>query len=574
LPAYALDRRSSRQYSHAFTFLPSLSEDPEMRKLQLIAVLAALCFAACGGGDDDADDDTTTADAAPSADGGPQVDAMAAGAPTLTGVSAHLSAGGTQPAFFEFTGTDAEGDASAVRFSFLDATGALIVLTEDDATFVDQSPDVPFGTDTSFTRKMRLTADSLFDPTAEGAAVTVRLAIVDAAGNVSNSIDAPIEINPTLGNAGDVCGSGVNYCDTDFTCVDATCAAPANQASECAAADASTAITASTETMVTLLASTGEFEGSCGFTMGHNEEVLKITLDADSHLVASTDATPSADTLDSYIYLRSACAVPSSEIACNDDIDFSAGNARSTLDIPSLPAGTYYLYIDGSLASADGSATVTGDVGVSITITANKAAGAACNPTTDSCVAGYSCFDAANGTNGICRTPEEIVTAQCAAAGTLVAGIAVNGLLRKTGPGLYDGSCTFSPGQAEAFHKLDVATRSEVTVSTDDPGTLFDTVVYILDGVCSTTGVEHADSCDDDSGETSLTSTVTLKLDPGSYTVVVDRAVPADAEEADPTPYKLTYTSTPVVGLNGVCLAGVSVCDDGLVCTAGFCVAM
>ncbi len=69
---------------------------------------------------------------------------------------------------------------------------------------------------------------------------------------------------------------------------------------------------------------------------------------------ATVTAEITSATFDTVLHLRSICADPLTEIACDDD---GAGSLLSRLTV-SLAAGTYYLIVDGYGSSSMGTYTM------------------------------------------------------------------------------------------------------------------------------------------------------------------------------------------------------------------------
>jgi hypothetical protein len=84
------------------------------------------------------------------------------------------------------------------------------------------------------------------------------------------------------------------------------------------------------------------------------ETAYLVTVDHPVTLDATTDVL--ATTLDTVLYVRSACQDPTSELACADDV--GAGNPRSHLTV-ALQPGTYYLIVDGRNVGSAGDYTLT-----------------------------------------------------------------------------------------------------------------------------------------------------------------------------------------------------------------------
>ena len=93
---------------------------------------------------------------------------------------------------------------------------------------------------------------------------------------------------------------------------------------------------------------------ACGAgTVGTGPEVAYVvTVLRPVRLVASTDF-PGTE-FDSVLYLRRACDDPGTQLACSDDV---IGGTRSTLSLD-LPAGTYFVIVDGKTPAAVGAYTL------------------------------------------------------------------------------------------------------------------------------------------------------------------------------------------------------------------------
>jgi hypothetical protein len=160
-----------------------------------------------------------------------------------------------------------------------------------------------------------------------------------------------------------------------------------------------------------------------------------------------------------------------------------------------------------------------------------RAAGAACDlQGFDTCAAGLVCAPATATTN-TCQTLATLQTARCAAAVTLAPTPAQPAqTYGRTGwPSLWDaprGCSGPNPtGRPEAVLKLVLAQNANtLTLSLDNPGTDFDTTLYLLPG-CPTSSSGFV-GCNDDS-PVGVSSLLTLTNVPaGTYTVVVDSFKP------------------------------------------------
>jgi len=89
--------------------------------------------------------------------------------------------------------------------------------------------------------------------------------------------------------------------------------------------------------------------GSCGGT-GGPDVAYELVLAEEAAVTAEiTEAT-----WDTVLYLRTRCEDPASERVCNDDYS----GLRSRIDAGRLPAGTYYLFVDGLYSGAYGDYTL------------------------------------------------------------------------------------------------------------------------------------------------------------------------------------------------------------------------
>jgi hypothetical protein len=90
--------------------------------------------------------------------------------------------------------------------------------------------------------------------------------------------------------------------------------------------------------------------GSCAYETdaGAGEVLYELTLPQTSDISISTDF-PQTE-FDTVLYLLDACE--GSELACADDIDGQQGQLKSHLQVSALPAGSYFLVVDGASRAA------------------------------------------------------------------------------------------------------------------------------------------------------------------------------------------------------------------------------
>jgi hypothetical protein len=187
-------------------------------------------------------------------------------------------------------------------------------------------------------------------------AASIDLQLVDSLGHTSSTLNAaPLAIRE-LAQSCDPAIDAPDQCHHELVCTSSTCAAGSAQTAACGAAATLTSGTAMTD-MIQATA-TALFEGSCFFVPGAGgEKVYKVTVPAliagqtGYDVVASTGTTDPFDQttmLDTYVYVRSTCANPATEVACNDDIDPDNGEYRSQATAGNQPAGTYFIFVSTS----------------------------------------------------------------------------------------------------------------------------------------------------------------------------------------------------------------------------------
>jgi len=144
----------------------------------------------------------------------------------------------------------------------------------------------------------------------------------------------------------------------------------------------------------------------------------------------------------------------------------------------------------------------------------------------DVCNTTAVCAPGVPGATNTCKAKSQLAPAECNAAPELdpAAGVdTVTGIA--DGPSLWDAPAGCSSGDTknrpEAVVKLHLASpAASLTVSTDEPGTNFDTVLYVLPA-CAADAAPIG--CADDSPEASAAGVLELELVPaGDYFVVID----------------------------------------------------
>jgi hypothetical protein len=89
-----------------------------------------------------------------------------------------------------------------------------------------------------------------------------------------------------------------------------------------------------------------DFAGSCVTDNAAPDAVFSLTLTADSLVHLDTNGS----SYDTVLSIRSSCADPATEVACDDD---GGDSTRSLIETP-LVAGTYSVIVDGYFATSSG----------------------------------------------------------------------------------------------------------------------------------------------------------------------------------------------------------------------------
>ena len=504
--------------------------------------------------------------------GGAPICAASLGGPSITAASGRARENGNSIGL-SFAGTDPDGDVVAIFVTFLDGAGDGLDFNEDgtpdEIDFTASVQGSFYGT-TMPAGEIGLLG---LAPTTIAQIQAASFVLVDSADLRSEAVVTDV-VHPVVLGLGETGCTGVtNECEGELVCVADACASPAETSGVCAAAATAMAISASGSYVVNIgEGAADQFQGSCYWDEGLAEAVLRVTIPGPDamRLTARTDAPPSSDTLDSYLYLRSACGDPGSELACNDDLgDSSSGSQLASGIVTVLAPGDYYLVVDGSYAM--GGSIATGMIGVSVELIVVLGAGEVCILATDVCAPEHLCHDLAGGTNTTCTAISALAEAACTAGGALTPGVAVTGTFALRGLDLFNASCAYTPGWAEEFHELTLAGKADVTLSTAGMPTDFDTVVYVL-STCGLPAEELACNDDIDTAGGDYHSYVEATLEAGTYGVVVDVSadfsVDGSGAAPDPGSYRLLVTVRPVRAATEACdAAGVADrCDDGLTC--------
>ena len=249
----------------------------------------------------------------------------------------------------------------------------------------------------------------------------------------------------------------------------------------CAACTGATTI-ASPGGRFTQVASDSLSTGTCGGS--GTEAVSTFTLTATSNVFISTHGS----SVDTVLYVRE-CACNGTEIACNDDAD---GRTTSRLQLTDLAPGTYNVFADTNSAT---SASISLDLFISPSAPEGDLCGRpeALSPATRTTIMGNTC--------SLSDSYDMTIETGCASGGG------------GNGP--------------EHVYWFYLPTASTLTFDGCQPGTGYDTTVYIRN-VCSEAGGAAQVACNDDGCGGSPTCTaryrsnLTTTLTPGLYYLFVD----------------------------------------------------
>ena len=305
-----------------------------------------------------------------------QIEARTNALPEITGGEVRVIGSRAE---IELSGADPDGDVIAFTAEFLDAGGDPVDLSGDGSVDGGDRVTAGFADDltgmTAFTSVVRY-AD-LGTAITTSLAVTARVRAIDEVFAMGGSFDVPVRAVNLVG-LGATCDD-MNACADPLTCTAGTCTAPAEVIAACAVTEAITLAAPTTTAMVatvsgTLTATAGVLSASCAATP--NASVL-YTVDVPGtavDLIARTDL-PATGATDTVLSVRSECADPLSELACNDDIDYPGGVYQSRLEVLDASAGVHTLIV------APYGPDESGPFTLEVTLRPVLATGAACDST-------------------------------------------------------------------------------------------------------------------------------------------------------------------------------------------------
>lgn len=291
--------------------------------------------------------------------------------PMLRSASLQVS---PESAVASFEGSDADGDATALAATFLDAAGMPVDL--DGSGTVDAQddhlllPDVPLAGMTTFAGAATAFGPFLSDRLGAIGAVRARVRLRDELGLESDPLTIPFDL-VTLVGFGDACDAS-HACRAPLACVMGTCSVSPEALALCASATTLAFSGTPGTAMVTgsLGPGGGLFVGTCGSTPDA-EQLYRATVPAGAFdLLLSTGMSPMGT--DTVLYVRRDCADERTTVACVDDV---AGDLRSRLTITDAMPGDYTIFVE-RYGSPAGSTAYT----LTATLRPVLGAGATCDP--------------------------------------------------------------------------------------------------------------------------------------------------------------------------------------------------
>ena len=255
-------------------------------------------------------------------------------------------------------------------------------------------------------------------------------------------------------------------------------------------------------------AAAGDYTYSCGSTIGGSPDVVfQLTLPGTRDVILDTVGS----TFDAMLFIRSAGACPGTTLArCDDN---TAGSGQARIQWTSMPAGTYWVILDGAGAGNRGDYVL----------------------------------------NVVVSTPPPPANDNCADATSLTLSGTLQAVFGNTTSATSDNvTCSGTDGAPDVWYTFTIpaGTNHVVYFDTVDGGT-WDSVLHLRQGSCS--GPTVAGGCADDACG-GRRSQMVVVLTPGTYYLAVDGY---DASASGT--FVLRYQASP-------CTAGTVIRGDGTYC--------
>lgn len=175
-------------------------------------------------------------------------------------------------------------------------------------------------------------------------AVQADVRVFDETYQLSAPLTVPIGSRPI--GPGQMCVSvPLAECAGELACTGGVCAVGSAAMSACGEARA-LPITGGVGTAMGSLPAGGVFESSCG-AGSSREDLHRITVPGDRRydVLATTDRPGTGASVDTVLYLRQQCELPTTELACDDD---GASSGHSSIEALELMSGDYVLFVEAS----------------------------------------------------------------------------------------------------------------------------------------------------------------------------------------------------------------------------------
>lgn len=481
-----------------------------------LAALATVALGCSGSGPRLPDDNNNGITVTPRSDGGVDGDGGSTGSdggglvittpPTITSVELLQSGRDGQDLQLRISGTDPEGDVTIAVVVFKDAMGDDVLITDTDLNGRPDSGKVVGAPNPSVMGDVEFEAVVTFPLMArrQASIVSAEVRLLDEYGNSSGASSASVTAQPVMGLS-EPCDPTLSFdrCDEGLGCG--------------GEGDTPVCVPGTNPEMESLSFLTTE-RGALILLKGRDldDDVWRIRLE----FLDSGGGTVELD-------LDADGEPDSTEFEIDATYSSSGGEFVLALE----PAENFSSLVQQLAATAydarhEGGNRVTG----SISGRPTRANGAACDPWgSDTCMSSAVCYPGIPGVPNACGDKISRRNATCRTAPVLstsrpkVTGIA-NGVSLWDAP---SGCAALDPkGRPESIAILSLPNGARrVSLSTDEAGTGFDTVLYVMSS-CNQSSPTVL-GCNDNVGEHIGSSLILENLAPGQYLVVVDSWNPA-----------------------------------------------
>lgn len=427
-------------------------------------------------------------------DGGMGGGSASGNAPELENAQAFQTGRQGDELLLEATLKDSDGDARSVRATFLDSGGAPMNFFDSngDGTVDAAEGPIPFGVSTQ--KSISVTAKWTQVPLGRRPS-KIRLEAKDAAGQSSTQVEAVVH-EQTLKQLGEACDKTLRL---DRCAPGEGCKGTPSVCSEGSAPSVVRASYIQVDVAAAVLVE--------GLDEDWDGEKVKVEfLDAQGMSVAldlDNDGTPD-----------------SSSLVVNQVQQLGGGKFFARMDATetfrAAVKQVQVVAIDSAKRESMGKRASLGSA-------PTKSGGATCDPLGfDACVGGTVCDPGVPNVANVCTAAASVRGVQCQQAPVLEPQSGKSTVtLNAAGASLWDPPTvcsTSQKGRPEGVVMLKVNSTATISLSTQNPGTSFDTVLYVMKSCTDTTVVD----CNDDVGMSSQSKLTLTSMAPGLYLVVID----------------------------------------------------